>query len=66
MVLRPCRTDVFVEEETAEKVSLKFGVYPCAQRETDIEERFVCAKIAADSVRDNPHKISGFYERVVC
>lgn len=26
----------------------------------------VFAKIAADSVRDNPHKISGFYERVVC
>ena len=38
-------------EEMADKVSLRYGVFEDAQQEPDIEERFVRAKDAADSVR---------------
>ena len=61
-LLKKFLEDVFVEKETASKVSLRFGVYVDAGREKDIEERFACAIIAADSVRDNPQKICGYYE----
>lgn len=55
-------TDLFVEKETASKVPLRFGVYVNAQQEQNIEERFTCAKIAADSVEYDPQTICGFYE----
>ncbi|MDO4798237.1 MAG: response regulator [Coriobacteriales bacterium] len=54
--------EVFVEKETAGKVSLRFGVFVDARLEADIEERFVCARIAADSLEDNSNGMVGFYQ----
>ena len=54
--------DLFVEKETTEKVTLRFGVFANAQKEPDIEERFVRAIVAADNVKNDPQKICGFYE----
>ena len=48
--------------ETADKVSLSFGIYTDAQMEPDIEERFVRARTAADRVKEDPQKTIGFYE----
>lgn len=59
-LLRDFMTDVFAEKETADKVSLRFGVYVDAQQEADVEERFVRAITAADSVKGNPDVICGF------
>ncbi len=53
--------DAFVEEETTSKVALRFGVFVDAQQEADIEERFVCAKIAADSINEDSQEVVGFY-----
>ncbi len=57
--------DLFVEKETADKVKLRFGVFPNANLEPDVEERFVCAKLAADSYEDKPDQICGFYTSTV-
>ena len=46
-LLRRFTEDLFVEKETASKVTVKFGVYANAQQEPDIDERFVLAKAAA-------------------
>ena len=54
--------NLFVDKDTASKVTLRFGVYANAQLEPDIEERFTCAKIAADRVEDDTQVICGFYE----
>ncbi len=42
-------------------VTLRFGVFANAQQEPDPEERFVRAKLAADSVKEEPGKLCGFY-----
>ena len=52
--------DVFADRDTANKVNLRFGVFADAQREADIEERFVRAREAADSVKGDPERICGF------
>jgi len=54
--------DAFDENEMSDKVQLRFGVLSNALQEPDIEERFVCARIAADRVKDDPHNICGFYD----
>ena len=54
--------DLFVEEATSSKVTLRFGVFANAQREPDVEERFFRARIAANSVEDDPKTLYGFYE----
>ena len=56
--------DAFNEEELADKVTLRFGVFSFAAREENVEERFVCAKIAADRIKDDAHEICGFYDLV--
>ena len=61
-LLKKFLAEVFVDKETANKVRLRFGVYDNAQQEPDIEERFVRAKHAADSAKDDPELICGFYE----
>ena len=53
--------DVFIKKETVGKVRLRFGVYENADREPDVEKRFACALLAADSVKDDPEKVCGFY-----
>lgn len=55
--------ELFVEKDTANKVSLRFGVFANAGQEADAEERFDCAILAADSVKHNPQKICGYYDR---
>ncbi len=55
-------SDVFADEEIADKVRLRFGVFADARQEPDTEERFIRAKIAADRVKDDPQRICGFYD----
>ena len=52
--------DVFLEEDTAEKVRLRFGIYEHAQQETDIEDRCARAKDAADHL--NGQQLYAIYE----
>lgn len=61
-ILQEFLRDLFIEEELDGKVTLRFGVYSNAQREPDIEERFTCAKIAADSTVNDPQSIFGVYD----
>lgn len=62
-LLREFTADVFVEEETADKVSLRFGVFANAQREPDTEERFARAFAAAESIKDDPDTICGYDDK---
>lgn len=55
--------DLFTEKSLADKVTLRFGIYAHAQLEPDITERFARAKAAADSVKDDPDKLLGYYSR---
>ena len=55
-------SDVFAEKEIMDKVNLRFGIFVDARREQEIEERFACASIAAEKVKDDPQKICGFYD----
>jgi len=61
-LIRKFTADLFVEKETADKVSLRFGVYANAEREPDIDQRFVCAGIAAEMAAADPGKICGYYD----
>ena len=61
-LLREFLLDVFEEKEIADRVELRFGVFINALQEPDIEERFVCARIAADRVKDDPDSICGLYD----
>jgi PleD family two-component response regulator len=54
---------VFTDNEMAENIHLRFGVFTDAKQEKDIEERFVRAEIAADRVKDDPQKLFGFYDQ---
>ncbi len=60
-LLRSFLADVFAEKEIENKVSLRIGVFSNAQQKTEVEERFSCAKTAADIVKDDPKEICGFY-----
>ena len=53
--------DLYIEKETAEKVTLRFGVYANAGQEPDIEQRFIFAGIAADIAVNDPKRICGYY-----
>ncbi len=61
-VFRKFLSTVFIEKETVDKVELRFGAFTDAQQEPDIEEWFVYAKLAADSIENDPQKICGFYQ----
>ncbi len=61
-LIREFTSEVLAEEELADKVRMRFGLFANAQQEADIEERFVRAKIAADRVKDNPETICGYYD----
>ena len=54
-------SDVFSEKKIADMFSLRFGVLPNARKVESIEDRFECAKIAADRVKNEPEKNCGFY-----
>lgn len=51
-LLKKFMKDLYVEEDTSEKVELRFGVFVNAEQETEIEDRFACAKIAANNIID--------------
>ena len=53
--------DLYVEEETADKVSLRFGVFTNAESEPDVKQRFILAGMAADLAANEPGKLYGFY-----
>lgn len=53
--------DYYLGTEASDKASMKFGVYANANQEPDIAERFACAQIAADSIRNDPQRMVGFY-----
>ena len=61
-LIRKFTSDLFVEKETKEKVSLRFGIFPDAEREADVEQRFVYASIAADLAVKEPDKLYGIYD----
>ena len=56
-------SEIYADEEMADKISMRFGVFADARQVTEIEERFVRAKIAADRVKDDPQSICGFYDQ---
>ena len=60
--LRRFADNLFVDEEMASKVRLTFGVFCDAGQEPDIEERFACAKVAADSMEGDSSRICGYYD----
>lgn len=49
--------ELFVEEETAGIIKLRFGVFIDAKQEPDIEQRFIRAKNIADSMENEPLKL---------
>ena len=54
---------VFTDNEMAENIHLRFGIFTDAKQEKDIEERFVRAETAADSVKDDPQKLFEYYRQ---
>ena len=54
--------DLYVEKDTAEKVTLRFGVFANAEREPDVEQRFAYAGIAAEIAENHPDRICGYYD----
>ena len=56
-------SEIYAEGDMADKVILRFGVFADARQVTDIEERFIRAKIAADRVKDDPQNRCGFYDQ---
>ena len=63
-LLREFESGLFNEKETAERISLRFGIYINAKREPNVEERFVRAKIAAERTKDDPQKNVNLYDLV--
>lgn len=53
--------EVFVEKETTEKVKLRFGVYVDAGKEENLKKRFELAEEAAESLKNDPQKLCGYY-----
>lgn len=49
-----------MEKETSGKVKLRFGVYPDAGKEENLEKRFSLAEEAAKSVINDPRKLCGY------
>jgi diguanylate cyclase (GGDEF)-like protein len=54
--------DLFLEEDTSNKVKLRFGVFANAHLIPDIEARFDRAKEAADSAEFDPDLIIGYVD----
>ena len=53
------------EEKDESIVRLRMGVYPCADKEIDIERRFDRAKLAADTVRSTFTKAVAIYDNTL-
>ena len=63
-LLREFVSGIYADQEIADRVHFRFGVYIDARQEPDIEERFVRAEIAAQRTKDDPRSLCGFYELV--
>ncbi len=55
-LVKAFQKNLFIDKETAGRISLSFGIFKNASQEPDIEERFVRARIAADGC-DHPDGI---------
>ena len=53
--------ELYFEKDAVGKVTLRFGVFPYASQEPEIEQRFVFANIAAKIVANDPTKTCGYY-----
>jgi diguanylate cyclase (GGDEF)-like protein len=60
-LLRKFVTDLYLDKDTADRIKLRFGVFPNAGQESNVEERFACAMSAANSIKDDPQKLCGYY-----
>ena len=61
-LIREFLSDIFDEKESADFIHIRVGIYVDARQTADIEERYNCAKIAADRVKDDPEKLCAFYD----
>ena len=52
---------LYFEKDAVGKVTMRFGVFSNAAQEPEIEQRFVCAGIAADNAANDPKTICGYY-----
>lgn len=60
-LLKEFLSDLFADKKIADNINIRFGVFTNADLETDMEERFERARIAADSVKNDPERICGYY-----
>ena len=56
--------EVNADPETRDNVRLRFGVFVNAKQEENIEERFACAKAAAESIANEEKTFCGYYEYI--
>ena len=61
MLLKEFMADICAEKELAGRIKLRFGVFADAGKVKNVEERFIRARIAADSVKKDSDAIFGFY-----
>ena len=61
MLLKEFMADICAEKELAGRIKLRFGVFADAGKVKNVEERFIRARIAADSVKEDSDAIFGFY-----
>ena len=61
-LLKEFTSELFADEKIADNISIRFGIFTNAGQETDMEERFERAKIAADRVKNDPERICGYYD----
>ncbi len=54
--------DVAVDKSASDRVRLRMGIYPQADKTLDIERRFDRAKMAADSVKSGQSRAIGIYD----
>ena len=62
-ILGDFMSDLSMDNEITDKISMRFGVFTNADKKEDMEKRFECAKIAAERAKDNSQKAIeiGFY-----
>ena len=60
-LLREFSDDIINDSELDGMVTVRIGIYPDAEREPDIIERFAHARATADKIKDEPDKLFGLY-----
>jgi diguanylate cyclase (GGDEF)-like protein len=54
--------DVYATPDLDGRIEVRFGIFANARQEPDVEERFACAKAAADEVKEDPGQLCGFFD----